>query len=135
MLREPAPTPRQSLVSLEERCALALLVSANLEVLAALDGVHVRELAGCALQAEDDLLCRLCLLVEHRLCLSAVATLLAVIAALAWGGERGVRRVRRLITGAQGLGLIATAARLPPKSASLPLPSPGLQTASLATAV
>lgn len=38
-----------SCMSLEERCALPLLVTANLKVLAALDRVHVRVLAGGAL--------------------------------------------------------------------------------------
>ena len=63
--------------------SLALLVTTDLEVLAALDGVHAHSLAGVALQAEHDLLGGLRLLVEHGLGLTAETSLLAVVATLA----------------------------------------------------
>ena len=88
----PTPTPKcaHASVRLLEEAALALLVAADLERLAPLDGVHANRLAGVALQAQHDLLRRLRLLVEHGLGLTAETTLLAVVATLAcsFGGTR-----------------------------------------------
>ena len=47
-----------------------------------LDGMHVDGLADRALQPQHNLLGRLCLLVEHWLCLSAIPRLLAVVSPL-----------------------------------------------------
>ena len=63
-MRSPTTRTRQQAApggyhSLEELRALALLVTADLKVLATLDGVHVRVLASRALQAQHDLLGRL----------------------------------------------------------------------------
>ena len=57
-------------------------------LLAALEGHLHLVLADGALKTEDDLLCRLCLLVEDGLGLTTVSGLLAVVTALALGGER-----------------------------------------------
>ena len=64
------------------KTALALLVTTDLEVLTALDGVHAHSLAGVALEAEHNLLGGLGLLVEDRLGLTTVTLLLAVVTAL-----------------------------------------------------
>eukprot|EP00983_Pelagomonas_calceolata_P091453 1157546-Pelagomonas_calceolata.AAC.4 len=72
-------SPRKQ-ASLES--ALGLLVTTNLEVLAALDAVHAGPLAVGALQPQHNLLGGLGLLVEDGLGLTAVSGLLAVVAAL-----------------------------------------------------
>ena len=59
-----------------------LLVTADFERLATLDRVHVDLLARTALQAQDNLLRRLRLLVEHRLGLATVPRLLGVVTTL-----------------------------------------------------
>lgn len=47
-----------------------------------LDGVHVHCLADLALQPQHNLLGGLGLLVEHRLCLTSISRLLAIVPAL-----------------------------------------------------
>ena len=69
---------------------LGLLVTAKLEVLAALEGELGLGLALRALEAQHDLLGRLGLLVEDGLRLASVSGLLAVVPALALGEERGL---------------------------------------------
>lgn len=74
--------------------ALGLLVTANLEVLAALDALHGGALAVGALHPQHNLLGGLRLLVENGLGLTAVSGLLAVVTALtlrvrAWSLEGG----------------------------------------------
>lgn len=59
-------------------------------MLAALDGHLLLVLAHCALEPQHDLLGGLCLLVEHGLGLAAEPGLLAVVAALALGKQRGL---------------------------------------------
>ena len=86
--KHPLTQPRQVYRLLVET-ALALLVTTNLEVLAALDGLHAHRLADVALQAENDLLGGLRLLVEDGLGLTAETTLLAVVTTLAYEMREG----------------------------------------------
>lgn len=62
----------------------------KLEVLAALERKLELSLAGNAFQSQDDLLCRLSLLVEHRLGLTTVTGLLAVVTSLSLREQRGL---------------------------------------------
>merc|ERR1719310_728609 len=81
--------PPERMADLVE-ATLALLVSADLEVLAALDGVHVHLLAGAAGKTKDNLLGGLSLLVEDGLGLTTESGLLAVVTALTLGVQRGL---------------------------------------------
>jgi hypothetical protein len=67
---------------LVSRGLVLLLITTDFERLAALDRVHVDLLAGRALEAKDNLLRGLSLLVEHRLGLATVTALLAVVTTL-----------------------------------------------------
>ena len=62
---------------------LALLVAANFESLAPLDGMHAHRLAGVALKAKHDLLRGFRFFVEHGLCLPTKTGLFAVVTTLA----------------------------------------------------
>lgn len=64
----------------------------KLEVLAALQGELLLGLAGSALEAEDDLLGGLGLLVEDGLGLTTVTALLPVVTALTLGVQGGLVR-------------------------------------------
>jgi len=93
-------SPRKQ-ASLES--ALGLLVTTNLEVLAALDAVHAGPLAVGALQPQHNLLGGLGLLVEDGLGLTAVSGLLAVVAALTLGIHGSLAR---LVLGDLVLGVL-----------------------------
>jgi len=69
---------------------LGLLVTTKLEVLATLQRQLELSLAGNAFQSQDDLLCRLGLLVEHGLGLTTITGLLAVVTSLSLREERGL---------------------------------------------
>jgi hypothetical protein len=69
---------------------LGLLVTTQLEVLAALQGELLLGLASSALETQDDLLGGLGLLVEDGLGLTTVTTLLPVVTALTLGEEGGL---------------------------------------------
>lgn len=71
-----------------DHLSLALLVAADLEVLAALDGQLLAVLALGALHAQHNLLGRLGLFPEDWLGLATVSPLLTVVTALALGVER-----------------------------------------------
>ena len=73
---------------------LGLLVTAKLEVLAALEGELGLGLALRALEAQHDLLGRLGLLVEHGLGLTTVTRLLSVVTTLSLREERGLEGIR-----------------------------------------
>ena len=62
----------------------------QLEVLASLESQLCLGLALCALQSQHNLLGGLCLLVEHRLCLTTITTLLSVVTTLSLGEQRGL---------------------------------------------
>ncbi len=88
----PAPTPYRP--RLNSECLVlvsaGVLLLAEFEGLAALDGELALGLALLALKTQGDLLCGLRLLVEHGLSLATVAHLLAVVTALALGEVRGL---------------------------------------------
>jgi len=67
---------------------LLLLVTSQFKVLATLDGKLFANLALGALHLQHDLLCRLRLFVENRLCLSSVPLLLPVVPPLTLSKER-----------------------------------------------
>merc|ERR1719171_2668185 len=90
--REPSRSRFRPQPRLVDDAAL-LLLAADLEVLAALDGVHVDRLALLALEAQHDLLRRLGLLLEHRLRLPAEPALLPVVPPLPLGVQRGLARL------------------------------------------
>lgn len=73
-----------------KRGALGLLVTAKLEVLAALEGELGLGLALRALEAQHHLLGRLCLLVEHGLGLTSVTGLLSIVTTLSLREQRGL---------------------------------------------
>lgn len=68
----------------------------QLEVLAALQGELLLGLAGSALQAQDDLLGGLGLLVEDGLGLTTVTTLLPVVTTLTLGEQGGLSHTNRV---------------------------------------
>ena len=65
-----------------------LLFTAELKVLASLQRHLVLEFACGTFQPEDNLLGRLCLLVEHRFCLTTVTRLLTVVSALTFSRRK-----------------------------------------------
>jgi hypothetical protein len=83
--------PNKEMERLEdESSTLGLLVTTKLEVLAALESELLLGLAGSALEAEDNLLGGLGLLVEDGLGLTTVTALLPVVTALTLGVQRGL---------------------------------------------
>merc|ERR1719189_565261 len=81
-----APLRRPRSAVLAAVLVLALLrIRAQLEVLGPLDRLHALGLALRALQLQNNLLGRLCLLVEHRLGLTSEARLLFIVAPVALG--------------------------------------------------
>jgi hypothetical protein len=83
--------PNKEIERLEdESSTLGLLVTTKLEVLAALESELLLGLAGSALEAEDNLLGGLGLLVEDGLGLTTVTALLPVVTALTLGVQRGL---------------------------------------------
>merc|ERR1719299_255506 len=85
--------PRLALLPVEHRAEVLLLPVAELEVLRALDGLHVLLLALGALELQGDLLRGLRLLAEDRLGLTAETLLLRVVAALSLRDERSLPRL------------------------------------------
>jgi hypothetical protein len=85
------PEPNKEIANLENKSStLGLLVTTQLEVLATLQSELLLGLAGSALKTQDDLLGGLGLLVEDRLGLTTVTTLLPVVTTLTLGEQGGL---------------------------------------------
>jgi hypothetical protein len=83
--------PNKEIERLEDKSGtLGLLVTTQLEVLAALEGELLLGLAGSALETQDDLLGGLGLLVEDGLGLTTVTTLLPVVTTLTLSEKGGL---------------------------------------------
>lgn len=96
-----------------DHLSLALLVTANLEVLAALDGQLLAVLAFRALHTQHNLLCRLGLFPEDRLGLTTISPLLTVVTTLALGVQ-GILALLVLCHFVQGVLLALPLAESPP---------------------
>merc|ERR1719473_1556507 len=79
-----------ALLTVQHSARILLLPVPELEVLRALDCLHMLLLALRALKLQRDLLRRLRLLPENRLRLTAETLLLCVVAALPLGDQRGL---------------------------------------------
>lgn len=83
--------PNKEISRLENKgSTLGLLVTTKLEVLAALQSELLLGLASSALETKDNLLGGLSLLVEDRLGLTTVTTLLSVVTTLTLGEQGGL---------------------------------------------
>merc|ERR1719454_2026216 len=84
------PAVGLALLTVQHGARILLLPVAELEVLRALDCLHVLLLALRALKLQRDLLRRLRLLAEDRLRLTAESLLLRVVTTLSLGDQRGL---------------------------------------------